>query len=196
MSAAVMDRGFLDVASGDPVCRYEIVDGIEVEVPPMGIYAEKVAQRTLREINRFLDHNDLGEAEHEALYDLRLPRKQKRRPDVSFVSYLRSPKDRPWPYRGNARDVVPDLAVEVISPNDLVEEIMTKIDEFFRAGVRLVWVIYPSLKMIYVYTSPTAIRVLLESDELDGGDVLPGLKIAIASLFPPMLPDDVSPSGQ
>jgi Uma2 family endonuclease len=180
------ENGVLD----DPVCRFEIVDGVQVEVPPMSIYSERVATNLLAAIFGYLAKNAIGIAEYEALYRLPIPEDRNRRPDVSFVSYDRWPKDRPVPYRGNARDVVPDLAVEVVSPNDLVEELTTKIDEFFRARVRLLWVVHCNLRQVYVYRSSTSIEVLTDADELKGDDVLPGFQVAIASLFPPVVPPE------
>ena len=56
-------------------------------------------------------------------------------------------------------------------------------EEYFRAGVRLVWVIYPDLNQVYVYESPSKVRILHQSDELDGGTVLPGFRLKVAALF-------------
>src|SRR5207249_957331 len=107
-----------------------------------------------------------------------------RRPDVAFVTYERWPMNRPIPLTDNAWDVVPDLAVEVSSRHDLAEELVQKLTEYFQAGVRLVWVIYPKQRLVYVYESPTQVRGLTQSDELDGGTVLPGFRLPLANLFP------------
>ena len=140
----------------------------------------------------FLETTELGTAQHEVLFRLALPKDRNRIPDVAFTSYERWPKDRPFPFRGNARDVVPDLAVEVVSPGDLVEELLTKIDEYFRAGVRLVWIVHCNLKQVHVYRSidDSMIRVLTEADDLDGEDVLPGFRVPVASFFPPSIPEE------
>lgn len=98
--------------------RFEIVDGIEIEVPPMSAYSDEVALRIFGNLILFLEHNDIGKAQHEVLFRLPLPKERNRIPDVAFTSYERWPKDRPYPNRGKARNVVPDLAVEVMSPGD------------------------------------------------------------------------------
>lgn len=67
---------------------------------------------------------------------------------------------------------------------------MTKLDEFFRAGVRLGWVVHCNLQHIHVYESLTSIRVVTSADDLDGGSVLPGFRVRVASLFPPMASED------
>ena len=106
----------------------------------------------------------------------------KRRPDVSFVSSSRWPLDRGIP-RTSAWDVVPDLAVEVVSPTNTAEAVLAKLEEYFRAGTRLVWVVFPDQEKVYVYESPTTVRILQAGDDLDGGAVLPGFRYSLAELF-------------
>lgn len=60
---------------------------------------------------------------------------------------------------------------------------MEKLRDYFRCGVRLSWVIYPSAREVYIYTSTTAIRVLQAGDSLDGGDVAPGFAFPLSTLF-------------
>ncbi len=100
------------------------------------------------------------------------------------MSLERWPKDRPIPGEGNAWDVVPDLAVEVVSPNDNAEELLIKADEYFRAGVRMVWIVYPRQRLVFVYESLTQVRGLTRADVLDGGAVLPGFRLPLQELFP------------
>jgi Uma2 family endonuclease len=90
----------------------------------------------------------------------------------------------------NPWDVVPDLAVEVISPSDLVYDLIQKIAEYFEAGVRLVWVVYPPQRLVYVYESLTRARILTVADELEGGAVLPGFRLPVANLFPEVAPSE------
>lgn len=73
---------------------------------------------------------------------------------------------------------------EVMSPNDLVEEMMNRLEKYFSAGAKLVWIIHPTHRKIYNYESPFQVKILGESDELDGGNVVPGFRIPIRSLFP------------
>ena len=84
----------------------------------------------------------------------------------------------------NAWDIVPELMVEVVSPHDLAEEIVERLEEYWAAGTQLVWVVYPTQRLVYVYESLRQVRILAAADELTGGSVLPGFRIPIASLFP------------
>jgi Uma2 family endonuclease len=169
---------------------YEIVDGQRIEKPAMSVYAVLVASQVMRKLGRFADDQACGETVGEMLF--RLPLKEdayrNRRPDVAYVSFDRWPSDRPKAIRDNAWDVVPDLAVELISPSDFAEASLHKVLEYFEAGVRLVWVVYPEERQIYFYDSPTQIRVLTTDDTLDGGTVLPGFQLRLDRLFDPIAP--------
>jgi Uma2 family endonuclease len=79
--------------------------------------------------------------------------------------------------------MVPDLAVEVVSKSNGAEEIVEKVGEYFQAGIGLVWVVYPRVRQIYVYTSAIQVRILPESAELDGGEVVPGFRFSVKRLF-------------
>jgi Uma2 family endonuclease len=163
---------------------YEIIDGQRVELAPMSILASRVASRLLGKLSCFLEGNPLGEALMETLVRLPLPVDRNRRPDVAFVSAQRIAQAPPQPGSDNAWDIVPELMVEVVSPHDLAEEIMERLDEYWAAGTKLVWIVYPTQRLVHVYESPRQVRILGVADELEGGSVLPGLRIPIASLFP------------
>jgi Uma2 family endonuclease len=163
---------------------YEIIDGQRVELPPTSILATRVASRLIVLLGQHLLGKSLGEALTEALVHLPLPVDRNRRPDLAFVSAERIAQAPPQPGSDNAWDIVPELMIEVVSPHDLAEEIMERLGEYWAAGARLVWVVYPTQRLVYVYESLRQVRILGEADELEGGSVLPGLRIPIASLFP------------
>jgi Uma2 family endonuclease len=171
---------------------YEVVNGVKVELPPMSIYATRVAGKLYSRLDLHTETNRLGTAVMEALFILDPAKNLRRRPDVAFVSAERWPLDRLLPPTGDW-EIVPDLAVEVISPNDLIEDIFDKIWEYFRLGVRQVWIVFPVGQQIYVYDSPTTVRILTCTDELDGGALLPGFRIPVASLFQPQ--PQAAPAG-
>jgi Uma2 family endonuclease len=101
---------------------------------------------------------------------------------VAFVSYKRWPKDKPCPTT-DPWPVVPELAVEVISPNDLAESVQAKVKEYLEAGVQLVWLIYPQLGWIVAYESLHRMRGFTMTDELDAEPVLPGFRLPLRELF-------------
>ena len=110
------------------------------------------------------------------------PRNLQRRPDVSFVSFQRWPKGKPVPPTP-AWEVVPDLAVEIVSPSNDAYEVLEKVEEYFACGVQRVWVIYPPFSKVYDYASTTSVRILTGADHLSGGEVLPGFELPLSELF-------------
>ena len=110
----------------------------------------------------------------------RLPSKNVRSPDVSFVASGRFPDDRPPDDFGN---VAPDLAVEVLSPHDRPRHVLDKIGEYLEAGVRLIWVIDPRQRRAVVYRSLSEVRELAEDDALEGEDVLPGFRCVLHDIL-------------
>jgi Uma2 family endonuclease len=101
-------------------------------------------------------------------------------PDVAFVAATRFPVEGEpegiWP-------MAPDLAVEIISPNDLYERVISKVEEYLAAGVRQVWLISPEHKTVTIYSSPTHTTILTEVDDLVSEALLPGFRCRIAELF-------------
>jgi Uma2 family endonuclease len=159
---------------------YEVVDGQRVELPPMGAYESSVASFLSQLLGLFGRKQKLGRAFEEMLFELG-PDLQ-RRPDVAFVGYPKWPRGRRVP-RVAAWAIVPDLAVEVVSTSNTHAEIGIKVLEYFAAGVQLVWVIAPDLGQVHVYTSPKDVRILDESETLDGGAVAPGFEVPVSWLF-------------
>lgn len=109
-----------------------------------------------------------------------------RKPDVSFVRNGRFPNDRPP--RGFAR-LAPDLAVEVISPNDTYYEVEDKLNDYLLVGVPLVWVVNPDMRTVHAYTADGTIRRFTAEQELTGEPLFPGFRVRVADLFPEPLPD-------
>lgn len=77
----------------------------------------------------------------------------------------------------------PDLAVEILSPSNRPSTMPRKIDQYFSAGTRLVWVVNPRERSIVVHSLLHPQATLHEADSLDGEDVLPGFHYEIAQLF-------------
>jgi Uma2 family endonuclease len=173
---------------------YEVVNGKRVEILPMSAYAGVLATRLATELNLYARGQKLGEAATETLFRLPLVEDQgrNRRPDVAFVSRERWSAAISQSATTNALDVVPDLVVEVVSPRNLADEINGKVLEYFRAGVRAVWVVWPRYHQVYVYESHDQITVLGDADTIEGGAVLPGFKFALVNLFNPGPPAETS----
>lgn len=101
-----------------------------------------------------------------------------RGPDVAFWSRERLPE-----LPDKFTSVPPDLAVEVVSPRDTHPQVVKKVLHFLDHGVRLVWVIDPEDRIATVYRSRQEVRILRETEELSGEDVVPGFSCRVSELF-------------
>jgi len=91
--------------------------------------------------------------------------------------------------------MVPDLAVEVVSESNSAREVIQKVVDYLRGGSRLVWVVYPDVKQVHVYTDLTSARILTELAELDGGDLVPGFRLSLTELFEDADSAELAPAG-
>lgn len=169
----------------DSASLYEEVNGLQVEAPPMGLVANVVANRLSWIINSHSIPRGLGWAYVEVLFRLPIDVQRSRRPDVPFVSAQRWPMNKSIPTLGGAWELAPDLAIEVLSPTDLAEELDEKIGEYWDAGVRQIWVVHTQARYITVHESRTRLHNVLVDGELDGGDIIPGLRVPVGEIFPP-----------
>jgi Uma2 family endonuclease len=102
-----------------------------------------------------------------------------RAPDVAFVRAERlGPRPGKKFFEG-----APDLAVEVLSPDDRASEVLAKVHEWLETGSRAVWLVDPDTRTVTVYRSRTQIVTLGTSDQLTGEDVVPGFSIPVAEIF-------------
>lgn len=157
----------------------ELVDGVLVE-KPMSALESLLAIVVARLVGNFADEEDRGVVlGADAM--LRLFPGQVRIPDVSFISWDNIPGGK-MPSDPIA-SLVPDLAVEVLSPSNTRAEMNRKLRDYFLAGTRLVWIIDPKTRTAEMYTSPTDVRRVRKNGNLDGGDVLPGFRLSLPDLF-------------
>lgn len=161
--------------------RYELVDGQLVE-KSMGNEADWIAGEVFRRLANFVAEERLGWAYPETSYQcFDEDPARVRRPVASFIGSGRLPQGR-LP-SGHCR-IAPDLAVEVVSPNDTFSEVQVKVEEYLRAGVRVVWLVDPAARIIEVVRGGGQPQRLHESDELRDDELLPGFRCRVGDLFP------------
>jgi Uma2 family endonuclease len=181
MATATPERFDVSIDPGEPDGLYEVIDGRVVE-KTMDAYECWLASVMLGVMDPYVKANPTGRVVQEMIFDLRPYVERERRPDVAFVSFERWARDRGIP-QSRSWGVIPDLAVEIISRTNTADEVVEKLEEYFKVGVRQVWVVYPRQSKVYAYTSTTKVCVLAPGDELDGGDVLPGFRLSITDLI-------------
>jgi Uma2 family endonuclease len=163
----------------------ELIDGVLVE-KTMGIKESGLAGEIIRRMGNFVMERGLGIVTAPDGF-LRVLPGQVRAPDVAFISFDQLPNRRlpaePIP------DLVPELAVEVLSEGNTKKEMERKLKDYFVAGVRLVWFINPDKRRGEIYTAPDEVRLVTASEAMTGGDVLPGFELLLRNLFA-LLPDE------
>jgi Uma2 family endonuclease len=158
---------------------YELVDGVLVE-KVMGYRESSLTCDLIKLLGYFLDEHDLGNVAG-ADCTMRLMPRLVRIPDISFVRWEKLPNhelpEEPIP------DLVPDLAIEVLSKGNTPGEMKRKLKDYFITGVKLVWFVNPKPRTVEVFTAPDQSVTLTEADTLDGGEVLPGLALPVKQVF-------------
>ena len=147
----------------------------------MGAFETVLASWLCHLMNSFAAGKKLGLAVNEVLFVLNVARNLNRRPDVAFVAYSRWPSVRcrtrtclECRARLGHRNCQSHQSCGGDRPQDY---------RLLSGQVRLVWVFYPDSGRVYVYQSPTHVSILERTDTLDGGEVLPGFRLPIASLY-------------
>lgn len=160
--------------------RYELVRGELRKMPPAGHDHGREGNRVNRTLSNHVFDNRLGETYlAETGFILETNPDLVLAPDVSFVR-----KEREEAARGVAGFFPgpPDLAVEVISPNDRLTEVAAKAAEWLDAGTLMVIVVNPRSRTVQVHTAGGVVE-LTEADTLDGGEVVPGWSMLVADIF-------------
>ena len=157
----------------------ELIDGVLVE-KAMGYYESMLGVVLSHLIMTCLEKNPLGFVLGEAGL-MRVDPEQVRIPDVAFYSWDHFPgKLLP---KGQILDVVPDFAVEILSPTNTKKEMTRKRGEYFGGGSKLVWEVFPDKKAVDVYTEPDQPTRVEEDGTLDGANVLPGFTLSVREWF-------------
>jgi Uma2 family endonuclease len=157
--------------------KRELVDG-EIRVTPAGSRHGHVAVRLAALLHGHVVARDLGYV-FDSSTGFRLSGGNVRCPDLAFVARGRFEAEQ---IPEGFSPVPPDLAVEVLSPEDRSRELLDKVGEYIDCGVRLVWVIDPRARMATIYRSLTAVRSVGPEEELLGEDVLPGFRCRLGEI--------------
>ena len=162
--------------------RLELVEGVIYEIPPAGGEHGEIGANLLITIGSHIQQQQLGHVTAaETGYILFTNDDGKdtvRAPDVGYISYERMP-DRLAP---TYIPLPPDLAIEVVSPNDKADDIEAKINQYLKAGVRMIVFVYPALRTVNVFKGSEIVR-LSGDDLLDFGEILPGYSLHIREIF-------------
>jgi len=161
---------------------YELVEG-RLEKLNVSNLSSAVAVKTMSRLDVHVSAMKLGTIFSSESYFRLFPKKARnaRKPDTSFISNERLPAD--W-MEETTFAIAPDMAVEVLSPNDFAYKVAAKTREYLDAGVRLVWEINPHERLIMIHRADGTVTKLKEGDTLSGEDVVVGFTCPVKDIFP------------
>jgi Uma2 family endonuclease len=110
-------------------------------------------------------------------YDVQLSEKQIRRPDIAYLSEEQISSIK------QDKDEIPEFAIEVISGNDKANKVEAKVIEYFKAGVRVAWLIYPENQSVQIYTSLKQAQICTDDDICSAKPVLEDFEIRVSEIF-------------
>ena len=171
---------------------FELVDGIVVprNTSPKNFFKERsqmptgalhgvVTSRLTTYLTVFVIENDLGET-CAAETGFRLNPSTVRGADIAFIQ---QDKIDVFGIPINFFPIAPDLAVEVISPSNTYDEIQDKIEKYFNGGTKLIWIVDPKRRKIFVHRPNNTVSLLNETDILEGEDVIPNFRLPLEKVF-------------
>ena len=160
--------------------RYELVKGVLKNLSPSGKTHGFISANICTIISNFVKKHKLGLVTGaETGYKLSSNPDTVRAPDMAFES---NDKLAESGFTEGYSTVMPELVVEVNSPNDIYSEVINKVNEWLNAGVDQVWIIEPKNKTVVIHSTKGS-TVLTSAEEMDGGDILPGFKCKVAEIF-------------
>lgn len=110
-------------------------------------------------------------------YDVQLTGIQMRRPDVAYLTKEQIEA------ADKGKDVIPEFVIEIISGNDNINKVEEKIGEYYKAGVKVIWLIFPENKSVHVYTSRRDVKICIENDICSAAPILPEFEIRVDVLL-------------
>ena len=162
--------------------NHEVVDGELVFHSKDSFYRASICGRSLFALETFSRQRRLGVALG-ANTGFWMFNRNCRAPDVSFIPKARLKRLKSSPTAKTFFPGVPDLAVEVLSPNNSRSEMNERLRDFFSSGTQIVWLIDPETSCVEICRSLPQRRLIGPDGELDGEDLLPGFRYPINDLF-------------
>jgi len=157
----------------------ELFDGEVIEKLPTEVHGFIVA-KIISVLFLFVEQHKLGYLVTETRHRLPDDQHNSLLPDISFIA----DQERELVSHGPIPQM-PDLAVEVKPPDDTYKQMRAKAAYYTANGTKLVWLVYPEKQIVEVYQPGKAdIQILVTSDTLSGGDVLPGFELKVSEIFP------------
>lgn len=161
--------------------RYELIEGLLHKMEPAGFFHGATGIYLTGPLSVYVDDHDLGlVVMAETGFKVQIDPDTVLAPDIAFVAKANLPS--PLPRHGFFAGA-PDLAVEIVSPSETMDDVDEKVGKYLDAGTKLVWIIRPIRRRIEVHRANGESLFLTEKDVLDGEDVVPGFTLPVSRIF-------------
>jgi Uma2 family endonuclease len=169
----------------NPEGHCELVRGAVVTMGPKTWRHGRLRHEIGQVLTTYLDIHPIGRTAVGAGFVTTRDPDTVRVPDLVFVSFARwSPEEEQAIIDSDeVLPVAPDLAVEILSPDDRWSDTEEKIDEYLQAGVLLTWIVDPRRQTVHVYRADGSVGRLTPTDRLSGEEILPGLELSVPELL-------------
>ncbi len=165
--------------------KLELVRGRVVREPPPGAHHGWFVWKLSAALHGYVEAHAIGIVVNETGFLLSVDPPTVREPDLAVIRVENLPREslpEGWWTRA------PDLAIEVLSPSNSAIEMQEKVFDYLSAGTCLVWVVDPHNRTVSVYGPGHETHLVTIGEYLEGGDALPGFRLALAGLFEPYRP--------
>jgi len=177
-SKTLLTADELEKMPDDDSVQIELDEGELITMPPAGAEHGDSETNIIVILGNYVRKHKLGRL-YPGDTGFRLSPDTVRVPDVALVRQSRLPLVR----RRGFIDGTPDLAVEIFSPSNSVRQLMRKVKQYFVAGCRTVWIVYPETQEVQVLEAAGSDRLLTGDDTLEAPELLPGFSVRISEFF-------------
>jgi Uma2 family endonuclease len=164
-------------------CREELVAGVIQVAPPVQESHGDIEFNIAEVLRPFVRQHRMGKVRGAAGYQVAANPDHVPGPDASFLSNERAAQ---FPKTGTYRNVAPDLAIEIVFPSNLADEMQAKVQRYLAAGSRRVWVLYPETRSLVVHRDDGNSHTFTGDDIVtsdDAGFAVQGFEAAVSAFF-------------
>lgn len=162
---------------------YLIAGELFCDMPPGGEHGYLAGELIFR-LKSFAAGKDLGKFTVETGYYPPDSRHTVLAPDVAYISKTRAPQ----PFPKKFVPMMPDLAIEIVSPTDSLQDVRRKAAVYLANGTTLVWIVLPDEQGVDVCRAGDDPGLNIEfvgrDGSLSGEEILPGFELELLLLFP------------
>jgi Uma2 family endonuclease len=176
----LLTAGELEELSAESECRYDLIRGQLLTMAPAGFRHGRIAARIVGRLESYGAPRGWVAVAAETGFILARNPDTVLGPDAALVRADRLPSEAE---QEHYLELVPDVAVEVVSPSDRARDVSDKVMEYLEAGVRQVWLVEPRRRIVTVYEADRSAQVLTDADTIDGDELLPGFSLPVRALF-------------